>query len=79
VLAGAGVTVLMSDLFGAQGHQLLGRVELPTVARARVNSVLRLIENLDFRSTWPCSCRRRPSPHATANPAASSPPQSRGC
>jgi transposase len=48
VLAGAGVTVLMSDLFGAQGQQLLSRVELPTAARARVNSVLRLIENLDF-------------------------------
>jgi transposase len=48
VLAGAGVQVLMSDLFGAAGQQLLGRVELPTAARARVNSALRLIENLDF-------------------------------
>src|SRR5947209_11565258 len=48
VLAGAGVQVVMSDLFGVGGQQLLGRVELPTAARARVNSVLRLIENLDF-------------------------------
>jgi transposase len=48
VLAGAGVPVVMSDLFGVGGHQLLSRVELPTAARARVNSVLRLIENLDF-------------------------------
>ena len=46
--AGAGVPVVMSDLFGAGGHQLLGRVELPPAARARVDSVLRLIENLDF-------------------------------
>ena len=48
VLAGAGVPVVMSDLFGAGGHQLLDRVELSPTARARVNSVLRLIENLDF-------------------------------
>jgi transposase len=48
VLAGAGVPVVMSDLFGAAGQQLLGRVELAPAARARVNSVLRLIENLDF-------------------------------
>ena len=48
VLAGAGVPVVMSDLFGVGGHQLLERVELSPTARARVNSVLRLIENLDF-------------------------------
>jgi transposase len=48
VLAGAGVPVVMSDLFGAAGQQLLGRVELAPAARARVNSALRLIENLDF-------------------------------
>jgi transposase len=48
VLAGAGVPVVMSDLFGVGGHQLLGRVELSPAARARVDSVLRLIENLDF-------------------------------
>ena len=48
VLAGAGVPVGMSDLFGVAGQQLLGRVALPVAARARVNSVLRLIECLDF-------------------------------
>jgi len=48
VLAGAGVQVVMSDLFGAQGQQLLCRVALAPAARAPVNSVLRLIENLDF-------------------------------
>ena len=48
VLAGAGVPVVMSDLIGVGGHQLLERVELSPTARARVNSVLRLIENLDF-------------------------------
>ena len=48
VLAGAGVTVLMSDLFGVEGHQLLERVDLSPAARARVNSQLRLIENLEF-------------------------------
>ena len=48
VLAGAGVPVGMSDLFGVGGQQLLDRVELSPAARARVNSVLRLIEYLDF-------------------------------
>ena len=47
-LAGAGVSVLMSDLFGASGQQLLARVELTPAVRARVNSALRLIDNLDF-------------------------------
>src|SRR4030081_3165458 len=48
VLAGAGVAVAMTDLFGLGGQQLLERVELSTAARARVNSQLRLIENLEF-------------------------------
>jgi transposase len=48
VLAAAGVQVVMSELFGAAGQQLLGRVELAPAARARVNSALRLIGNLDF-------------------------------
>jgi transposase len=48
VLAGAGVRVGMTDLFGVAGRQLLSRVELPTAARARVNSVGRLIEVMDF-------------------------------
>ena len=48
VLAGAGVTVMMSDLFGVGGRRLLEQVALSPAARARVNSQLRLIENLDF-------------------------------
>jgi transposase len=48
LLAGAGVLVTMSDLFGVEGGKLLDRVELSPAARARVNSGLRLIEALDF-------------------------------
>jgi transposase len=48
VLAGAGVHVPVSDLFGVDGHKLLARVELSPAARARVNSALGLIETLDF-------------------------------
>jgi transposase len=48
LLAGAGVPVLMSDLFGLTGQQLLARVELTPAVRARVNSALRLIDQLDF-------------------------------
>jgi len=48
VLAGAGVHVPVSDLFGVDGHTLLAQVELAPAARARVNSALRLIETLDF-------------------------------
>ncbi len=48
VLAGAGVTVGMSDLFGVAGHQLLGKIALSTAERARVDSALRLVTALDF-------------------------------
>jgi transposase len=48
VLAGAGVQVPMSDLFGAGGRQLLAAASLAPESRARIESVLRLIENLDF-------------------------------
>ena len=48
VLAGAGVPVRMSDLFGAGGQKLLRTVTLAPAMRARVNSCLRLIEALDF-------------------------------
>jgi transposase len=48
VLAGAGVPVSMSDLFGAAGADLLDRVELPPAMRARVNSCRRLVDVLDF-------------------------------
>jgi transposase len=48
VLAACGVPVVISDLFGAGGQQLLTRVVLPPAFRARVNSARRLIEALDF-------------------------------
>jgi transposase len=48
VLAGAGVAVPMSDLFGASGRALLAGTRLAPESRARIDSLLRLIENLDF-------------------------------
>jgi len=48
VLAGAGVQVPMSDLFGQQGQQLLERTPLSPASRARVNSAQRIIAALDF-------------------------------
>ena len=48
VLAGAGVQVLMSDLFSPGGQDLLARVALTPESRARVDSALRLIDGLDF-------------------------------
>lgn len=48
VLAGAGVPVAMTDLFGIGGQALLDRVELAPAARARIDSARRVIECLDF-------------------------------
>jgi transposase len=48
VLAKCGVQVLMSDLFGLAGVELLDRVALPVPYRARVDSLRRLIEAVDF-------------------------------
>jgi transposase len=48
VLAGAGVQVPMTDLFGPGGQNLLGTVRLTPESRARVDSALRLINGLDF-------------------------------
>jgi transposase len=48
VLAACGVAVVMSDLFGAGGQELLERVVLPPAFAARVNSARRVIEALDF-------------------------------
>ena len=45
---GAGVHVPMSDLFSPGGHQLLTVTRLSAESRSRVDSALRLIENLDF-------------------------------
>ena len=48
VLAGAGVQVSMSDLFGAGGRQLLAATALAVESRSRVDSLLRVITALDF-------------------------------
>src|SRR5512132_1791747 len=48
VLAGAGVHVPMSDLFGVAGQQLLAATRLCTESRARVDSAMRVITALDF-------------------------------
>src|SRR4051794_20963604 len=48
VLAGAGVQVVMSDLFGVAGHDLLASIRLAPESRARVDSALRLITALGF-------------------------------
>ncbi len=48
VLAGAGVQVPMSDLFGVDGQRLLARAPLAVESRSRVESLGRLITALDF-------------------------------
>lgn len=49
VLAGAGVTVSMSDLFGTRGRELLGRLELgSSAARTRIGSALSIVDVLDL-------------------------------
>jgi transposase len=48
VLASAGITVPMSDLFGVAGNELLDRVALPTAMHAKVVSCRRIIDLLDF-------------------------------
>ena len=47
VLAGQGVAVPVSDLFGVKGSQLLTQLELPAAYRYRVDSVLRLLDAVD--------------------------------
>src|SRR5215207_6698565 len=48
VLAKCGVAVAMSDLFGLEGNLLLDEVELPGPYRARVSSLRRVLEAVDF-------------------------------
>jgi transposase len=52
VLAKCGIQVLMSDLFGLEGNELLDRLRdqqrLPTPYAARIASLRRLLEDLDF-------------------------------
>src|SRR3990170_834770 len=47
VLAKCGVQVLMSDLFGVEGTDLLDRCPLPGPYAARVQSLRRLMDDLD--------------------------------
>jgi transposase len=48
VLAKCGVTVPMSDLFGVGGTALLDRVDVPTPYAARIASLRRVMDSLDF-------------------------------
>jgi transposase len=47
VLAKCGIAVLMSDLFGIAGNDLLDRLQLPAPYAARIASLRRLIEDLE--------------------------------
>lgn len=48
ILAKCGVAVPMSDLFGVSGTELLDRLELPAAYAARIASLRRIIDLLDF-------------------------------
>ena len=48
MLAKCGIQVLMADLFGIEGNDLLNRLSLPAPYAARVGSLRRLLENLEF-------------------------------
>jgi len=48
VLAKCGVQVVMSDLFGIEGNNLLDRLRLPAAYAARIGSLRRLMDDLDF-------------------------------
>src|SRR4051794_37260269 len=63
VLAGCGVPVTMSDLFGVAGSDLLARLELPAACRARIDSA-----GADPGPAW--TARSRPSPPRSARSCA---------
>jgi transposase len=48
VLANLGVQVSMTDLFGVAGRELLDRAVAPAPYRARIDSLLRVIDTLEF-------------------------------
>jgi transposase len=48
VLAKCGVQVLMSDLFGVAGTELLDQLQIPAPYAARIGSLRRLIDLIDF-------------------------------
>lgn len=50
VLAKRGIPVVMSDLFGAAGTDLLDRVALPGVYRGRIASLRRVIDTVEFET-----------------------------
>ena len=50
VLAKCGVAVPMSDLFGVGGTQLLDSLQLPTPYAARITSLRRIMDSLDFET-----------------------------
>ena len=51
MLAKCGVQVLMSDLFGLAGTEFVDRLELPAPYAARIASLRRLMDDLDFEIT----------------------------
>jgi transposase len=51
VLAKCGVQVLISDLFGLAGTELLDRLDLPAPYAARIASLRRVMDDLDFEIT----------------------------
>ena len=51
MLAKCGVQVLMSDLFGVWGTELLDGLELPAPYAARIASLRRLMDDVDFEIT----------------------------
>ena len=51
VLAGRGITIPVSDLFGVAGSKLLSQVKLPAASQYRLDSLLQLIESLDHHIT----------------------------
>ncbi len=48
MLAKCGVQVTLTDLFGVAGNDLLDRLELPAPYAARIASLRRLLEDLEF-------------------------------
>ena len=77
VLAGAGVQVPMSDLFGVGGQQLLAATRLAVESRSRVDSLLRVITALDFEIDAVRQAGRRPAAHRSRLPGDPGDPRGR--
>ncbi|MGH3499409.1 MAG: IS110 family transposase [Nocardioidaceae bacterium] len=88
VLAKCGVQVAVSDLFGVEGAELLDRLHLPPPYAARIASLRRLIDDIDFEidlfarvagggsPATPVTPRCRPSPGSGRRWRPSSSPRS---